>query len=192
MPRTRSSVESFGSGALGGLDGRMQKNTKTPATSPRQSATSNRRRVPRCTEPSSVSFRESTADKPQENICSCSTSVTDSKYLTFGGCKVVLQTPKNRQRFYPKELTFVFASIPYSDTVQTRVFCCRKGHVGTVRCSMVGANYGFHFGTEIVPRTCQTKTRIVGIFRPQNKKPGPGTHYGCPIRGLKNETQKWT
>jgi hypothetical protein len=158
VPRTRSSVESFGSGALGGLDGRMQKNTKTPATSPRQSATSNRRRVPRCTEPSSVSFRESTADKPQENICSCSTSVTDSKYLTFGGCKVVLQTPKRKAALLSQRTDFCVRIHPMFRYSTDACFCCRKGHVGTVRCSMVGANYGFHFGTEIVPRTCQKKT----------------------------------
>ena len=170
----------------------MQKNTKTPATSPRQSATSNRRRVPRCTEPSSGSFRESTADKPQENICSCSTSVTDSKYWTFGGCAVVLQTPKGKAALLSQRTDLCWH--PSHIQIQYRGVFVAVERVTCEPCDVPWWVLNTVFAS--VPKSfcelVQKKPRIVGIFRPQNTKPRSGTHHGCPIRGLENETQKWT
>jgi hypothetical protein len=45
---------------------------------------------------------------------------------------------------------FVFACIKYADTLVTRLFYVRKGHAGTLQCSMVGAKNGFRIGAEIV------------------------------------------
>ena len=116
--------------------------------------------------------------------------------LEFTRVRIIVSDTQKDRNPCASMIPFVFASIPYSDTLLTRVFCDRTGHAGTLRCSMVGANYGFHPGAEIVPWTRPEKNGSWACFGLKIRSPGRapimGAQSGASKTRRKNGPDSWS